>query len=137
MPLVRIDIPASTSQREAAALSEAVHQALVEVFDVPADDRFHVIARRAPGELVCTPAYLGLTHGDRVAFVQITCSPGRSVGRKEALYARIAADVARDTEFRAEDVILNLVETARENWSFGAGIAHYALQDRAQPATRA
>jgi phenylpyruvate tautomerase PptA (4-oxalocrotonate tautomerase family) len=134
MPLVRIDIPSATSQRDAAALSQAVHQALVDVFGVPADDRFQVIARRGPGELVCAPAYLGIVHSDQVAFVQIACSPGRSVERKEALYARIAADVARTTAFAAADVIINLVETARENWSFGGGIAQYAVQDRARPA---
>jgi hypothetical protein len=27
---------------------------------------------------------------------------------------------------RQEDVLVNLVEVAKENWSFGAGIAQYA-----------
>jgi 4-oxalocrotonate tautomerase len=27
---------------------------------------------------------------------------------------------------RREDVIINLVDVARENWSFGGGIAQYA-----------
>jgi phenylpyruvate tautomerase PptA (4-oxalocrotonate tautomerase family) len=137
MPLVRIDLPAATSRTEAAAVSHAVHQALVDVFQVPPDDLFHVIGRRAAGELVCTPSFLGVDHGQRVVFVQVTCSPGRGIGRKEALYARIAADVARTTDFRADDVIINLVETLRENWSFGQGVAHYALQDRERPAAPA
>ncbi|MBA2965484.1 MULTISPECIES: tautomerase family protein [Ramlibacter] len=134
MPLVRIDLPASVPAPAAAAVSRAVHQALVDIFQVPPDDLFHVVARRAPGELVCTPRFLGIEHGDRVAFVQIACSPGRTVGLKEALYDRIARDVARAADLRGEDVIVNLLETARENWSFGAGLAQYALQDRARPA---
>lgn len=134
MPLVRIDLPASTSATEAAAVSRAVHQALVDIFSVPQDDLFHVVARRPPGEIVCSPQYLGISHSDRVAFVQIACSPGRTVGLKEALYARIAGDIAAATGFHADDVIINLVETARENWSFGAGVAHYAVMDRQPPA---
>ena len=31
------------------------------------------------------------------------------------------------TEISADDVIIHLVETVRENWSFGRGLAHYAL----------
>jgi 4-oxalocrotonate tautomerase len=133
MPLVRIDIPAATPATEAAAISRAVHQALVQVFGIPQDDLFHVVGRRAPGELVCSPRYLGIEHSDKLAFVQVACSPGRTVGQKEALYARIAADVASSTGFKADDVIINLVETARENWSFGAGLAQYAVADRQRP----
>lgn len=134
MPLVRIDHPASLTATEAAALSRAVHVALVQVFGVPADDLFQVVARRAPGEMVVSPQYLGIRHSDLAVIVQIACSPGRSVGLKEELYARIAAGVAEATRVPADDVIINLVETVRDNWSFGAGIAHYAVMDRARPA---
>lgn len=133
MPLVRIEIPASTSATEAAAVSRAVHEALVDVFSVPRDDMFQVVSRRPPGEIVCSPQYLGVRHSDKVAFVQAFVSSGRAVGLKEALYARIATDIARDTGFAAADIIINLVETVRENWSFGDGIAHYAVMDRALP----
>jgi phenylpyruvate tautomerase PptA (4-oxalocrotonate tautomerase family) len=136
MPLVRIDLPATTSPTEAAALSSAVHQSLVEVFNVPQDDLFQVLARRAPGELVCSPKYLGIEHSDRVVFVQIACAPGRTVGQKETLYASIAAAVASRTSFKADDVLINLLETARENWSFGAGLAQYAVADRQRPPAR-
>lgn len=49
---------------------------------------------------------------------------------KRALYATIARQVAATTRFDADDVIINLVETARENWSFGQGVAQYAPVDR-------
>ena len=133
MPFVRIDLPADTPSDELRAVSGAVHQALVDVFNVPADDLFQAISRRAPEELVCSPSYLGVAHTAKVAFVQVFCSPGRPVGLKEALYARIAAGVAQRTSFRAEDVVIHLVETLRENWSFGSGVAHYAVQDRRRP----
>ncbi len=134
MPLVRIDLPDDTPAAQVQAVGDAVHQALVDIFAVPVDDRFQVISRHAPGGLVWPPQYLGVRHGARLMFVQITAAPGRTVGQKEALYARIAAGVARDGGFAAADVVINLVESARENWSFGEGLAQYAEQDRRPPA---
>jgi 4-oxalocrotonate tautomerase len=128
MPMVRIDIPAATPEADARALSNAVHRALVETFDVPADDRFQTLQRRAPGEIICSPQYLGIHHSAHVAMVQITCSPGRSLAQKRALFARIAQDAEQGAGFAAADVIVHLVETLRENWSFGNGLAHYTLR---------
>ena len=125
MPFVRIDLPDSVSPQDAQALGDAVHQALVASFEVPPDDRFQVLARHAPGALVCTPAYLGVAHSARVALVQISCSFGRTLAQKRALYTGIAHHAAQ-AGFAAADVIVHLVETARENWSFGEGVAHYA-----------
>lgn len=127
MPLVRINLPGATPDDQMAAVADAVHQALVETFNVPLSDRFQVITRNAPNELVCTPEFLGIAHSPTVVFVQIACSPGRSLEMKKALYAAIAATVAAHGHFAAPDVIINLVETARENWSFGNGMAQYAL----------
>ncbi len=125
MPFVRIDLPDTLSPRQAQALGDAVHQALVATFEVPPEDRFQVIARHAPGALVCTPTYLGVQHSARVALVQITCSFGRTLTQKRALYAGIAQNAAQ-AGIAPADVIVHLVETARENWSFGEGVAHYA-----------
>jgi hypothetical protein len=45
---------------------------------------------------------------------------------KKALYARIAGLLAEAPGLRAQDVLINLVEVPRENWSFGNGAAQYA-----------
>ncbi len=59
-------------------------------------------------------------------FIQITCAEGRSVDQKKALYEGIAEHAATDAGIRKEDVIINLIETRRENWSFGNGAAPFA-----------
>ncbi|MGC1173813.1 tautomerase family protein [Polaromonas sp.] len=126
MPLVRISLPQTTPSAEVAAVSDTIHRAMVETFNVPELDRFQVVHRHSPEELVCTPEYLGVSHGGQVVFVQITCAPGRSLEMKKALYAKIASDISQTSAFPAADVIINLVETNRENWSFGLGIAQYS-----------
>jgi 4-oxalocrotonate tautomerase len=127
MPLVRISLPQNTTSSDAAAISTAVHNALVATFNVPEPDRFQAIHRHSREDLVCSPEFLGIKHSDHVVFVQISCSPGRSLDMKKALYAKIAADIALASSFKVEDVIINLLETSRENWSFGLGVAQYVV----------
>jgi len=126
MPLVRIDVPAATSAADRRAAADVVHDALVATFNVPVADRFQLISDHRDGELICTPEYLGVPHSAQVVFVQITCSEGRSVATKKALYEHIASELPKRSVFSAEDVIVNLVETRKENWSFGRGLAPYA-----------
>jgi phenylpyruvate tautomerase PptA (4-oxalocrotonate tautomerase family) len=51
---------------------------------------------------------------------------GRTVDQKRALYKKIAELLAKEPGARPEDVVINLVEVAKENWSFGNGDAPYA-----------
>ena len=127
MPLVRASLPHDLTDREVAAIGDAIHDALVQTFNVPPQDRFQVLARHPAQELAWAPEYLGVRHGTRVAFVQITCNEGRSVEMKKALYARLAASIEAGGAIKAADVIVSLVEVKKENWSFGNGLAQYAL----------
>jgi phenylpyruvate tautomerase PptA (4-oxalocrotonate tautomerase family) len=126
MPLVRVSVTHDISNERLQRISDAVHESMVTTFQVPAKDRFQVLTRHAPNELICAPEYLDIVHGGPVVFVQITCNEGRTLGMKQALFARLAASIAAGGVVRAADVIVNLVEVKKENWSFGNGIAQYA-----------
>lgn len=121
MPLVRISHPAGVDPN---ALSEGVHRALVEAFNVPKDDLFHIVTEHTTG-IIHTPAYLGVTYSDRLVLVQITANEGRTVAMKKDLYAKVA-DNLHAAGVRREDVVISLVEVKKENWSFGNGLAQYA-----------
>lgn len=126
MPLVRIDITTGHSPETRAALGDAVHRALVATFNVPEADRFQVISEHPPGHgLVITPSFLGVDHRPQAMFVQITAAAGRSNDTKRALYRAIADNVAATGAVRPEDVVINLTEVQRVDWSFGSGIAQY------------
>jgi 4-oxalocrotonate tautomerase len=128
MPFVRISLREGKSAAQRAAISEAVHQAMVETINVPADDRFQVITEHAGGGLVYDPKYLGIDRGDGFVLIQITLNQGRTVEMKRALYRRIAERLAESPGIRKEDVMVNLVEVPKENWSFGNGEASYAKE---------
>ncbi|WP_027485232.1 tautomerase family protein [Rhodanobacter sp. OR87] len=126
MPLVRIALRRGKSPAQLAALRDGVYQAMRETFNVPEDDRFILVSQHDAGEFDYDPNYLGIARSNDLVIVQITCNSGRTVEQKRALYRSIAEKLSADPGLRPEDVFINLVEVAKENWSFGHGIAQYA-----------
>jgi phenylpyruvate tautomerase PptA (4-oxalocrotonate tautomerase family) len=128
MPLVRIDLRQGTSREYRIAIGDAVHQAMVEALAIPAADHFQVITEHQPEGLIYDSSYLNVKRSDQVVFVQITLSAGRKPGQKRALFKRIAELIEKSPGVRKEDVLVNLVETTWENWSFGNGEAQYQIE---------
>jgi 4-oxalocrotonate tautomerase len=126
MPLVRISLKEGKSPSYKAAIGEAIHRAMVETINVPADDRFQIFSEHGEDGLIYDPGYLGIKRSDDIVVIQITLNVGRTLEQKRALYRAIADRLARDPGLRKEDVLVNLVEVPKENWSFGNGEASYA-----------
>ena len=99
---------------------------MVETINVPPQDRFQVITEHPDDGLIYDPSYLGINRTDDVVFIQITLNAGRTLDQKRALYKKIAELLSKETGVRPEDVVINLVEVPKENWSFGNGEAPYA-----------
>jgi len=98
---------------------------MIEALAIPPDDRFQVITEHLPEALIYDPQYLGVHRSDRVVFVQITMSFGRKPQQKRKLYKRMAEILAQAPGLPPADLLINLVETSWENWSFGNGEAQY------------
>ena len=127
MPLVRIDvIQGQHSEQHMAAIGDAIQASLVETMNVPQRDRFQVVTEHAKNRLIYNESYLGVERSDRLVIVQVFLSKGRTTEQKQAFYAGLARRLA-SAGLRPEDVAISLVETTREDWSFGNGIAHYAV----------
>ncbi len=125
MPLQRIDLVAGRSEQTRRAIADAVHRALVEAIGIPEKDRFQIVVEHGAGSMIFAPEYLGMAHQNPVV-VQVTFSAGRTVEQKQRLYRRMA-ELLEEAGVAANDLIVNLVEVAKEDWSFGGGLAQYAL----------
>jgi phenylpyruvate tautomerase PptA (4-oxalocrotonate tautomerase family) len=125
MPLVRIDLRRGKSAAYKKAICDGVYRALRETFTVPEEDRFMVVAEHDDDDFIYSRTYLGIARGDDFVILQLTVSNTRSGEQKQALYARIVALLAENPGVRPQDVFINLLEVAKENWSFGNGIAQY------------
>jgi phenylpyruvate tautomerase PptA (4-oxalocrotonate tautomerase family) len=126
MPFVRIDLMRGKSAQERKLLGEIVYNAMRATIDVPENDKFQVITEHPPEDINVADNYLGSQFSDGVILIQITLNFGRTLERKKALYKKIVEDLGAQLKVRPDDVFINLVETAKENWSFGRGIAQYA-----------
>jgi 4-oxalocrotonate tautomerase len=127
VPLVRISLNRDAGSATAREIGERVHRAMVETINVPPDDTFQILTGHAGEQVVYPASYLGISHTDAIVIIQITLNAGRTIDQKRALYARIADLLAEPTPgIGRSDIIVNLVEVAKENWSFGDGVAQYA-----------
>jgi 4-oxalocrotonate tautomerase len=129
MPLVRISVLKGKSRDYRRKVGNAVHQALVETIGVPEKDRFQIITDHWPDEFIYDPEYLGIRRSEELVIIQATISAGRTIEMKRALFRRVAEKLADAVGLRPEDAWINLVEVAKENWSFGNGIASYAPEE--------
>ncbi|MFZ0321172.1 MAG: tautomerase family protein [Candidatus Sulfotelmatobacter sp.] len=125
MPLVRISLREGQTDEYKKALADGVHRALVEAIEIPAQDRFQIITEHPPGGLFYDPSYLGIDRSDSIVLVQITLSTGRKPAQKRKLYKQISVILAKNPGLRPQDLMINLVEVAWENWSFGNGESQY------------
>jgi phenylpyruvate tautomerase PptA (4-oxalocrotonate tautomerase family) len=126
MPLVRIALLQGKPQTYVQKVSDCVHRALVETISVPQQDRFQLITEYSKAHFIYDPAYLNIARTDDLVIIQITISQGRTVEVRKRLYERMVELLGKEVDLRPEDVFINLVEVAKENWSFGNGVAQYA-----------
>ncbi len=126
MPLVRVSLLEGKSDSFKQKVADSIHQAMVETINVPPLDKFQVFTDHSKSGSIHAPQYPNNKHTVGLSVIQITLNTGRTVEMKKALYKRIADLLAESVQVRPEDVLINLVEVPKENWSFGNGIAQYA-----------
>jgi hypothetical protein len=130
VPLVRINLSQSASAETIRTVSGVVYDAMINVANVPANDKFQIITRHADDELVYpAEGYLGVTYTPGIVFIQVTWNAGRTIEVKKAFYKAIAEGISQKTEIRIQDVFISLIDVAREDWSFGNGEMQYAPKD--------
>jgi quercetin dioxygenase-like cupin family protein len=129
MPFVQIYLPQALDDSSRKDISLSIHESLVAIFGIPENDYFQVIHEIRPADLLYPSAYLGVSHGSQVVYIQIIARQGRTVVMKEELYRSIAEKIASRTVIRKDDVIIVLVENTSENWSFGQGVAQMVDPD--------
>jgi phenylpyruvate tautomerase PptA (4-oxalocrotonate tautomerase family) len=115
MPLVRIEILEGRSVEERRQLFEAIHEALVEAFEIPDDDRIQRIVEHERANFAMPPG-----SSDRYTLIEITAFPGRSRTAKAVLYESIVRRL-RELEIGTNDVSIVVHEPPMENWGVRGG----------------
>ena len=121
MPLTRITVREGMSDARLQQLSALYHQTLVEVFDVPPEDKFQILEALPARALVYHPHYqTGRRDGDFILF-QILAGKPRSTAVKQRLYERLAERLHVDLGIHPDNLMVVIQQTDAEAWSFGQG----------------
>lgn len=126
MPLVRISLMKGRPAGFGEKVGEIVYRVMVDTINAPMRDHFQVITEHDREGLIYDPNYLDIPRTDGILLIQITLNEGRAVEVKKAFYKALAQRLNKELGVRVEDVLINLVEVKKENWSFGNGVAQYA-----------
>lgn len=123
MPCITISLLRGKPQPYLQALADNVHAALVECFEVPADDRFQRIEQFEAHELIFDRHYLAGPRSEDYVLINITAGRPRTSATKQAFYARLAERLQLQPGIRPQDVMVVITTNQAEDWSFGNGVA--------------
>lgn len=133
MPLVRIDLIEGRNDAERRLVTDAIHQAIVDVYGIPVRDRFQIVTEHPADSIIAEDAGLGFDRTAGVVMIQIFTQGGRSDDTKQRLYAAINEALGA-TGVAGEDVFIGYVENGPQDWSFGFGRAQYLTGELGVPA---
>jgi 4-oxalocrotonate tautomerase family enzyme len=97
-----------------------------EALGVPEDDQFMTITEHDAANFRYGATCFGVARSDDLVYIQITVFDTRTAEQKKALFERIAKLLGESPGIRPEDVFVNILEAAKENWSVGNGLASFA-----------
>lgn len=123
MPFLRISLKNDLTSHEKFAISGAVHGALVAAIAIPPDDIFHIIEVHGDN-LIFDRHFMGMARDEGLVMIEIHLAIGRTTAQKQLLYHTIAERLIA-VGIKPDNIFVHLVETTRDNWSFGRGLAQY------------
>jgi 4-oxalocrotonate tautomerase len=120
MPVTRIAMREGKTPEYKQALMDEIYEAMRETVAIKDGDRFMAITEHGEHEFAYGP-FLGTDRSDDLVQIQVFWAPGKTVEAKLAMYRKIVERLGTNPGIRPEDVLISVVETAADNWSFGNG----------------
>ncbi|MCP3464274.1 MULTISPECIES: tautomerase family protein [unclassified Bradyrhizobium] len=126
MPLVHISLRKGKPDAYRQAIFGSLYRAMREALGVPEDDQFMTITEHEPANFRYGASCFGISRSDDVVYIQVTVFDTRTAEQKKALFKRTAELLGESPGIGAENVFINVLEAAKENWSVGHGLAQFA-----------
>jgi len=126
MPLLHISLRAGKPEAYRQAIFDGLYRAMREALNVPEDDQFMTITEHDAANFRYGASCFGIVRSDDLVYIQITVFDTRTAEQKKALFRRSAELLGENPGIRPENVFVNVLESAKENWSVGHGLAQFA-----------
>ena len=125
MPLIHISLRGGKPEAYRQAIFNSLYRAMRETLNVPEGDQFMTISEHDAANFRYGSAF-GIARSHDLVFIQITVFNTRTLEQKKALFRRTAELLGESPGIQPEDVFVNVLEAAKENWSVGHGLAQFA-----------
>lgn len=119
MAIVRVDYSKKKPVGFDSAIASAINSTMQSVLGVPAQENYVVCHGHETTSILHAPGNCPPERLDEIVFIQITLNQGRSAELKSEFFRLLTQALASTGLVCSENVFINLVEVARENWSFG------------------
>ena len=117
MPHVRIEIVKGRTLEHRRRLLQAVHDALVQAFEIPDDDRIQRLVEHEPENFE-----IPVGSSPDYTLIEITAFPGRSVDAKRNLYSAVVSGLA-ELHIEPMDISVVVHEPTLESWGLRGGLS--------------
>jgi hypothetical protein len=124
MPFLRFDLIEGRSDAEIQRLLDVTHEVLVETLHVPVRDRYQVVHQHPRSRVVALDTGLNIDRTDKLIILQLTSRP-REKALKVEFYRVLAERLSSSCGVGPNDLVINFVINADEDWSFGMGRAQF------------
>ena len=126
MPIVHISMRTGKPAAYRQAIFDSFYPAMRDALGVPEDDQFMTITEHDATNFRYGASYLAIDRSDDLVYIRITVFDTRTSEQKKALYRRAVDLLGEIPGIRPQDVFINILEAAKENWSLGNGVASFA-----------
>ena len=126
MPLIHISLRAGKPEAYRQAIFDSLYRAMREALDVPEDDQFMTITEHDAANFRYGASCLESPGATIPCSSRSPCSTPVPSEQKKALFRRTADLLGENPGIRPEDVFVNVLDAAKENWSVGHGLAQFA-----------
>jgi len=126
MPIINISLRAGKGEAYRQAIMDSLYRAMRETLSVPEDDQFMTITEHEPANFRTSASCFGVSRTEDTVYIQITVFDNRTTEQKKALFKRTAELLGDNPGVAPENVFINVLESAKENWSVGHGVAQFA-----------
>jgi 4-oxalocrotonate tautomerase len=125
MPLLHISMRAGKPETYRQAIFDSLYRAMRESLNVPEDNQFMTLSEHDAANFRYGASYLGVLRSDDLVYIQITVFNTRTTEQKKSFFSRATELLGENPGVRPEDVFINIIEAAKENWSLGHGQAQF------------
>lgn len=124
MPLLKFHLYKGRSEQEVSLLLDAAHEAMVQSFEVPKEDRYQVVSEYQHPFLQALDTGLDIPRTKKFVLVEVVSRP-RPRGAKVDFYRNLSLALEDRCGVQPSDLMISFVENSDEDWSFGYGRAQF------------